>query len=109
MRFVNPAIAAEILFSARRFSSAEALNIGLVNRVIPTDQLEDVVVALAAQIAGNAPLTVAACKAAVRAVADGDEDTSAVDAMVEACFASEDYHEGQAAFLAKRDPVFHGV
>ncbi len=109
MRFVNPAIAAEILFSARRFSSAEALNIGLVNRVIPTDQLEDVVVALAAQIAGNAPLTVAACKAAVRAVADGDEDTSDVDAMVEACFASEDYREGQAAFLAKRDPVFRGV
>ena len=71
--------------------------------------METVVVALAEQIAANAPLTVAACKAAVRAVADGDEDTGDVDAMVEACFASEDYREGQSAFLAKRDPLFRGV
>ena len=87
MRFVNPAIAAEILFSARRFSSAEALNIGLVNRVVPTDNWKRRGRRWPSQIAANAPLTVAACKAAVRAVAEGRRrDTGDVDAMVEACF-----------------------
>ena len=110
MHHVNPAIASEILFSARRFSSDEALRVGLVNRVVPVEELEDAVVALAGQIARNAPLTVTACKAAIRLAADGDPDadTSAVDALAEACFRSEDYLEGQAAFLAKREPQFKG-
>jgi enoyl-CoA hydratase/carnithine racemase len=111
MHHVNPAIASEILFSARRFSSAEALNVGLVNRVVAVDELEAAVVELAGQIARNAPLTIAACKAAVRLAAEGgpDPDTSAVDALAEACFRSQDYLEGQAAFLAKREPEFRGV
>ncbi len=111
MNVVNPAIASEILFSARRFSSAEALNVGLVNRVVTVDELEAAVVELAGQIARNAPLTIAACKAAIRLAAEGgpDADTSAVDALAEACFRSEDYREGQAAFLAKREPEFRGV
>jgi enoyl-CoA hydratase/carnithine racemase len=111
MHHVNPAIASEILFSARRFSSAEALNAGLVNRVVPVADLEDAVLTLAAQIAGNAPLTIAACKAAIRLAADGGHaaDTSEVDALAEACFRSQDYLEGQAAFLAKREPEFRGA
>jgi enoyl-CoA hydratase/carnithine racemase len=111
MHQVTPAIAAEILFSARRLSSAEALNAGLVNRVVPVADLEDAVVTLADQIAGNAPLTIAACKAAIRLAAEGghDADTSEVDALAEACFRSQDYLEGQAAFLAKREPEFRGA
>ncbi len=108
---VNPAVAAEILYSARRFSSAEALNFGIVNRVVPVAELEDAVVTLAGQIARNAPLTIAACKAAIRLATEGgpDADTSEVDALAEACFRSADYLEGQAAFLAKREPEFKGV
>jgi enoyl-CoA hydratase/carnithine racemase len=111
MHHVNPAIASEILFSARRLSSAEALLAGLVNRVVAVDELEDAVTTLAAQIARNAPLTIAACKAAIRLAADGDRDadTTEVDALAEACFRSQDYLEGQAAFLAKREPEFRGV
>lgn len=111
MNHVNPAIASEILFSARRFSSAEALQVGLVNRVVPVDELEATVAELAQQMARNAPMTIAACKAAIRLVADArsDVDTSEVDALTEACFASQDYLEGQAAFLAKREPVFRGI
>ena len=111
MQHVNPAVAAEILYSARRFTSGEALQMGLVNRVLPVAELEGAVVTLATQIARNAPLTVAACKAAIRLAADGgpDADTTEVDALAEACFRSADYLEGQAAFLAKRDPQFRGV
>ena len=110
MRFVNPAIASELLFSARRLSAAEAAAAGLVNRVVPVADLRAVVDELAGQIAANAPLTVRACKAAIRLASEGGahSDTSQVDALVEACFRSEDYLEGQAAFLAKREPVFRG-
>jgi enoyl-CoA hydratase/carnithine racemase len=110
MQHVNPAIAAELLYSARRFSSEEARVAGLVNRVVAVADLHAEVTALAEQIARNAPLTITACKAAIRLAAEGgpDPDTTDVDALAEACFRSEDYKEGQAAFLAKRDPAFKG-
>jgi enoyl-CoA hydratase len=110
MRVVTPGIASEMLFSARRFSAAEAAAAGLVDRVVPAADLGPAVDDLATQIAGNAPLTVRACKAAIRLAAERGvrPDTAAVDALAEACFRSEDYLEGQAAFLAKREPVFRG-
>ena len=111
MSLVGPAWAAEILFSARRLDADEALRIGLVNRVVPVDELESAVRELAATIAGNAPLTVRACKAAIREARrePSARDLDAVEGMVEACFRSEDYLEGQAAFAEKRSPRFRGV
>lgn len=107
---VGPAWTAEILFSARRFSAAEALQMGLVNRVVPADGLHDAVQSLAGSIAQNAPLTVAAAKAAIRAAGQPAErrDLARVAAMVEACFRSADYLEGQRAFAEKRPPTFTG-
>ncbi len=107
---VGPAWTAEMLFSARRFSAAEALQMGLVNRVVPVAELRDQVMELAAGIAANAPLTVAAAKAGIRAAGQPPEsrDPAAVQAMVEACFRSDDYREGQRAFAEKRPPVFTG-
>jgi enoyl-CoA hydratase len=108
---VGPAWTAEILFSARRLDADEALRIGLVNRVVPKDRLEDEVRALAEQIAANAPLTVRAAKVALRELQKdaARRDMAEVDALVEACFRSEDYREGQQAFLEKRPPRFRGV
>jgi enoyl-CoA hydratase len=107
---VGPAKAAEILFSARRFSAAEALQMGLVNQVVPGDALHETVYGLASAIAGNAPLTVAAVKAAIREASRPaqERDLARVNAMVEACFRSADYLEGQRAFAEKRPPTFTG-
>ncbi len=107
---VGPAWTAEILFSARRLSADDALRAGLVNRVIEPTELEAETMALARSIGANAPLTVAACKAALRELRrpEGARDSGAVAKLVEACFQSEDYREGQAAFAEKRPPRFTG-
>lgn len=107
---VGRAWAAEILFSARRLSTDEAVRIGLINRSVPADRLDDEVYGLARQIAANAPLTVAAVKASLyelRRPSD-ERDTERVAALVEACFRSRDYREGQAAFTERRPPEFEG-
>lgn len=107
---VGPAHAAEILYSARRLPAEEALRIGLVNRVVPADRLRDEVMALAHTIRDNAPLTVAACKASLRELQrpEADRDHARLARMVEDCFRSLDYQEGQRAFAEKRPPRFEG-
>jgi enoyl-CoA hydratase/carnithine racemase len=107
---VGPSWTAEILFSARRLSAEEALRIGLVNRVVPAAELEDEVRALALAIASNAPLTVRAVKVAIREAVrpPAERNRALVDELVEACFRSQDYLEGQVAFAEKREPRFRG-
>ena len=110
MNLIGPAWTAEVLFSARLFSAAEALQMGLVNQVVPAASLRETVYGLAEAIASNAPLTVAAAKAAIREASrpSGERDLARVQAMVEACFRSADYLEGQKAFADKRPPAFTG-
>jgi enoyl-CoA hydratase len=107
---VGPAWAAEILFSGRRLTAEEALRIGLVNHVVDRDELRPAVMQLATTIAQNAPLTVTACKVAISQtrVAPDRRDVTRLANLIEACFRSEDYREGQAAFAAKRPARFTG-
>ncbi len=108
VELVGPAVASEVLFTARRYSAAEAAGIGLINRVVPVAELETAVVEMATVIANNAPMTIRAIKAAIGENSkDPDRrNLERVAELVEACFQSEDYREGQAAFLEKRPPQF---
>lgn len=83
---------------------------GLINRVVPADDLRSLVTGLAQTIAANAPLTIAAAKAGIRAALqpEADRDLATVNQMVEACYRSADYLEGQRAFAEKRRPKFTG-
>ncbi|MGM0583289.1 MAG: enoyl-CoA hydratase [Pseudomonadota bacterium] len=107
---VGPSYAKEIFFTARHYTADEAHEMGLVNRVVPAAELEDEVARYTGMIAENAPLTIAAVKRAVREIIadESARDSAAVNEMVEACFASEDYKEGRTAFMEKRKPVFRG-
>jgi enoyl-CoA hydratase/carnithine racemase len=107
---VGPSYAKEIFFTGQRFSAIEAEKMGLVNRVVPVDELEPTVTKYARTIADNAPLTVKAAKAAVNEGTKNPEerDLDRVAEMVETCFKSEDYKEGRRAFMEKRKPRFQG-
>jgi 1,4-dihydroxy-2-naphthoyl-CoA synthase len=107
---VGPAFAKEIFFTARLFSSNEALGMGLVNRVVPNNVLADYVRDYCQTIAANAPLTIRSVKMIITEITNPDKpiDHELCDRLVQECFDSEDYAEGRRAFMEKRKPVFQG-
>jgi enoyl-CoA hydratase len=107
---VGQANARMLMYTGSRIGADEALRIGLVNRVVEPDQLRSTVFDLAKQIASNAPLSVAAAKLGIDQVLldPADRDLAGLAAATAACFDSEDYREGRAAFREKRQPRFVG-
>ena len=107
---VGPSFAKEIFYTARQFTAAEAQTMGLVNRVLPADELEKFVKDYADTISGNAPLTVDAVKFIVgqTVLPESERDLANCDELVSQCFASSDYTEGRKAFMEKRKPQFTG-
>jgi enoyl-CoA hydratase/carnithine racemase len=110
VELIGPANTADLFFSARRFNTTEAVHMGFVSAALPSDALDDHVTAYARTVAENAPLTVRAAKGAIRAAAHDatPQDLAAVQDLIDACYTSEDYLEGQRAFLGKREPRFQG-
>ena len=107
---VGPSFAKEIFFTARQFTAAEALAMGLINRMLPDDRLEAYVRDYAQSIAANAPLTVGSIKTIVGHVVmdESQRDLDLCQLAVDRCFASTDYAEGRRAFMEKRKPLFTG-
>ena len=105
---VGPSNAHMILMTGDRFSAPEALRMGLINKLVPAEELDAAVGRITAQLAINAPLSLIANKRTVRAVQERAPDMAAIDAASAACFDSADYAEGRRAFMEKRKPVFTG-
>ncbi len=104
---VGSGIALDMIATARQLTSAEAWRLGLVNDVVSEALLDKTIRTLADQIAATAPMTYAAAKLASRAASDPSLRPAAQGA-IDACFDSEDFREGRAAFHARRDPAFKG-
>jgi enoyl-CoA hydratase len=94
--------AKELLFTAAVINAQEAKDMGLINRVVPKDELDDHVTQVAMQIAQLAPLTIASCKMELQ-----NSDMAAEQAYKE-CYESQDYEVGVHSFLEKRCPKFTG-
>jgi enoyl-CoA hydratase/carnithine racemase len=107
---MGPGAVKDMLFTGRLIGGAEAHALGLVTRLVPADEIDATVRALAAEIAANAPLTIRATKEMIRRIVAKRRLPAGEDAdMVEMCYTSADFREGVTAFLAKRKPVWTGT
>jgi enoyl-CoA hydratase/carnithine racemase len=107
---VGPAYAKDILYSARTVSAREALAMGLIQRLLPPEELEPYTYEYLRQVADNAPLSVRGAKLTVEACLAGltEADRERLQRLQLEAFESEDYREGTRAFLEKRRPRFQG-
>ena len=107
---IPPRVAMEMLVTAEPITAQRAYEVGLVNRVVPGPELRAATEAMAATIAANAPLSVAAGKAMVYAAAELGWTAALheADRLYEPAYLSEDAQEGPRAFREKRKPNWQG-
>ena len=109
-KLVGQGYAKEMIYSGRTIDAAEALRIGLINHVLPPEELMDYVLGLARDIRANAPIPIAVRKAktCINTCYDLDETTAlaAENRAFSECFATEDQKTGMQAFLAKGKAEF---
>lgn len=109
-RLVGPSRAKEIIFTGRRFKAEEALTWGMLNHVVPADQLDSFAQQLAEEICGAAPVAVTQAKKAINASLDLDIPNGVLleAALYERCLTTQDRNEGLHAYHEKRRPEFKG-
>ena len=109
-RVVGRGQAKELIYTGGMIGAEDAKAIGLVNKVVPQEELMPAVLKLAGKIAKNAPVAVQLSKAAINRGINCDVVTGiAYEAEVFGlCFSTNDQKEGMAAFIEKRKPTFEG-
>ena len=115
MHFINvvgPRIAHEMFFTARPIAAPRALQVGILNHLVPTDELESFTYDMARQIAENSPLAISVIKEQLRLLSNSHplspETFERIQGLRRSAYDSADYQEGKNAFLEKRPPCFLG-
>ena len=106
----GPSVAKDIMFSARRLKSDEALRVGLINQIHPPESLEAATIEYALTLAANAPLSIRASKyfIAQLSLPESARNQARITAMIDEAENSEDFREATTSFMEKRKPVFKG-
>lgn len=109
-RLLGWAKAAEVIFTGRTLGPEQSLELGLVNSVVPDDDIQSTARDMAAEIAANAPLAVQAAKRMMRMGLKEpfDEHVHHVYLQLLPLLKTKDFKEGITAFMEKRDPDFQG-
>jgi len=109
-RLIGLAKACELCFTGKTIDAKEAKAIGLVNEVVPRDELATATAKMAAEIVASAPIAVELAKKALYQGLDSDLVTQLHFEQLgqSTCFKSEDFREAINAFSEKRKPVFRG-
>ncbi len=112
INIVGLANAKEIFFTGRSYAAPKALEMGMVNYVLPPDQLFSFTYTMAREISENAPLSLKGMKVIFNKIFLSQKmdpkDAEEIEALRLQAFNSEDIKEGQRAFKEKRKPVFQG-
>ncbi|MEW6622671.1 MAG: enoyl-CoA hydratase-related protein [Bacillota bacterium] len=108
-RLIGKSKAMKLILTGDIIGAEEAYKLGIVDQVVPNDELMQTVMDIAAKIASKAPFAVQQAKAAIN-YSSGymDEACDYEASLIANCFATEDQKEGMSAFLAKRKPTFTG-
>jgi methylmalonyl-CoA decarboxylase len=105
-------IAKEMFFTALPLSAERAEKWGILNHVVPVEELEEFTYAMARQISNNSPLSISVIKEQIRLLANAyplsPTTFERIQGLRRVVYDSRDYEEGIRAFMDKRPPVFNG-